>query len=61
MPDERATRTLLTVPDAFTLKAIVMGAVTEEDGDLESTVSFSGNTASMSALAANDEFSYVAT
>lgn len=45
----------------FTLKAIVMGAVSEEDGDLESTVSFSGNTASMSALAANDEFSYVAT
>ena len=45
----------------FTLNRIVMGSVVEEDGDVESTVSFSGNNSAMSALAANDEFSYAAT
>lgn len=45
----------------FTFKAITMGAVEENDGDVESTISFSGNTAAMSALGANDEFSYAAT
>ena len=45
----------------FTLNRIVMGSVVEEDGDVESTVTFSGNNSAMSALAANDEFSYAAT
>lgn len=45
----------------FNLNRIVIGTVQEQDGDLESTISFSGNNAAMSGVAANDEFSYVAT